>query len=59
MAPDFALVKSDLGMLRLSDLRGKKVVLSISPAPIPQFAQPQCVNLTSLQPERKMRLSLQ
>lgn len=32
MAPDFALVKSDLGMLRLSDLRGKKVVLSISPS---------------------------
>ena len=25
MAPDFDLVKSDLGILRLSELRGKKV----------------------------------
>lgn len=32
MAPDFALVGSDLATLRLSDLKGKKVVLSISPS---------------------------
>src|SRR5512136_1291159 len=31
-APDFTLVKSDLGNLRLSDLKGKKVILSISPS---------------------------
>jgi len=31
-APDFALVGSDLATLRLSDLKGKKVVLSISPS---------------------------
>jgi thiol peroxidase len=32
VAPDFELVKSDLGTLKLSDLRGKKVVLNISPS---------------------------
>jgi len=31
-APDFTLVKSDLGKLSLSELKGKKVVLSISPS---------------------------
>ncbi len=31
-APDFILVKPDLGNLALSELRGKKVVLSISPS---------------------------
>jgi len=31
-APDFTLVKSDLGNLTLSELRGKKVILSISPS---------------------------
>ena len=32
LAPDFKLVKSDLGSLTLSELLGKKVVLSISPS---------------------------
>jgi thioredoxin-dependent peroxiredoxin len=31
-APDFTLVKSDLGKLSLSELKGKKIVLSISPS---------------------------
>ena len=31
-APDFKLVKSDLSYLKLSDLKGKKVVLSIFPS---------------------------
>ena len=31
-APDFTLVKSDLGNLSLSELMGKKVMLSISPS---------------------------
>jgi thiol peroxidase len=31
-APEFALVKSDLGIMTLSELKGKKVVLSISPS---------------------------
>jgi len=31
-APDFSLVKSDLGNLSLSELKGKKVILSISPS---------------------------
>ena len=31
-APDFNLVKSDLSKLKLSDLKGKKVVLSIFPS---------------------------
>jgi thiol peroxidase len=31
-APDFNLVKSDLSNLNLSELKGKKVVLSISPS---------------------------
>jgi len=31
-APDFKLVKSDLSNLSLSDLKGKKVILSISPS---------------------------
>jgi thioredoxin-dependent peroxiredoxin len=31
-APDFTLVKSDLGNLSLSELKGKKVILSISPS---------------------------
>jgi len=31
-APDFLLVKSDLGNLTLSELKGKKLVLSISPS---------------------------
>jgi len=31
-APDFTLVKSDLGNLKLSDLKGKKLILSISPS---------------------------
>jgi len=32
IAPDFTLVKSDLGNLKLSELKGKKVILSISPS---------------------------
>jgi thioredoxin-dependent peroxiredoxin len=32
MAPDFTLVKSDLSNLSLSELRGKNVVLSVSPS---------------------------
>ncbi len=32
LAPDFTLVKTDLSNLTLSDLKGKKVVLSISPS---------------------------
>jgi thiol peroxidase len=32
MAPDFTLVKSDLGHLSLSELKGKKLILSISPS---------------------------
>ena len=32
IAPDFKLVKSDLGNLSLSELKGKKLVLSISPS---------------------------
>ncbi len=31
-APDFKLVKTDLGSLSLSDLKGKKVVLNIFPS---------------------------
>jgi thiol peroxidase len=31
-APDFNLVKSDLSNLKLSELKGKKVILSISPS---------------------------
>jgi thiol peroxidase len=31
-APDFTLVKSDMGTLSLSEQKGKKVVLSISPS---------------------------
>lgn len=31
-APDFLLVKSDLGNMTLSDLRGKKVILNIFPS---------------------------
>jgi thiol peroxidase len=31
-APDFSLVKSDLGSLTLSELKGKKVILNISPS---------------------------
>jgi thiol peroxidase len=31
-APDFSLVKSDLGSLSLSELRGKKVILNIFPS---------------------------
>ena len=31
-APDFSLVKSDLGNLSLAELKGKKLVLSISPS---------------------------
>lgn len=31
-APDFTLVKSDLSNLSLSELKGKKVILSISPS---------------------------
>lgn len=31
-APDFELVKTDLGTMKLSDLKGKKVVLNISPS---------------------------
>jgi thioredoxin-dependent peroxiredoxin len=31
-APDFTLVKSDLGNLNLSELKGKKLILSISPS---------------------------
>ena len=32
VAPDFTLVKSDLSTLSLSELKGKKLVLSISPS---------------------------
>jgi thiol peroxidase len=32
LAPDFSLVKSDLSNLTLSELKGKKVILSISPS---------------------------
>jgi thioredoxin-dependent peroxiredoxin len=32
MAPEFKLVKSDLSYLKLSDLKGKKVILSIFPS---------------------------
>jgi thioredoxin-dependent peroxiredoxin len=32
IAPDFSLVKSDLSSLRLSELKGKKVILNISPS---------------------------
>lgn len=31
-APEFTLVKSDLSTLSLSDLKGKKIILSISPS---------------------------
>jgi thiol peroxidase len=31
-APDFSLVKSDLGSMSLSELRGKKVILNIFPS---------------------------
>ncbi|MDX9726854.1 MAG: thiol peroxidase [Bacteroidales bacterium] len=31
-APDFSLVRSDLGALSLSDLKGKKVILNIFPS---------------------------
>jgi thioredoxin-dependent peroxiredoxin len=31
-APDFKLVKNDLGSLSLSELKGKKIILSISPS---------------------------
>jgi thioredoxin-dependent peroxiredoxin len=31
-APDFTLIKSDLGKLSLSELKGKKLVLNISPS---------------------------
>ena len=31
-APEFSLIKSDLGSLSLSELKGKKLVLSISPS---------------------------
>jgi thiol peroxidase len=31
-APDFTLVKSDLGNLSLSELKGKRLILSISPS---------------------------
>ena len=31
-APDFKLVKSDMGFLSLSDLKGKKVILNIFPS---------------------------
>ncbi len=31
-APDFTLVKSDLGSLSLSELKGKRLILSISPS---------------------------
>jgi thiol peroxidase len=31
-APDFSLVKTDLSTLSLSDLKGKKLILSISPS---------------------------
>jgi thioredoxin-dependent peroxiredoxin len=31
-APDFTLVKTDLGELSLSDLKGKKILLSVSPS---------------------------
>jgi thioredoxin-dependent peroxiredoxin len=32
MAPDFTLVKSDLGNLTLSELKGKKIILNIFPS---------------------------
>jgi thiol peroxidase len=32
VAPEFKLIKSDLGTMALSELKGKKVVLSISPS---------------------------
>jgi len=32
LAPEFTLVKSDLGTMTLSELKGKKIVLSISPS---------------------------
>jgi thiol peroxidase len=32
VAPDFSLVKTDLSSLKLSELKGKKVILSISPS---------------------------
>jgi thiol peroxidase len=32
LAPEFALIKSDLGTMTLSELKGKKIVLSISPS---------------------------
>jgi thioredoxin-dependent peroxiredoxin len=32
MAPEFTLVKSDLGNLSLDDLKGKKLILNISPS---------------------------
>ncbi len=32
MAMDFSLVKSDLGILSLSELKGKKLILNISPS---------------------------
>jgi thiol peroxidase len=31
-APDFTLVKTDLGTLSLSELKGKRIILSISPS---------------------------
>jgi thioredoxin-dependent peroxiredoxin len=31
-APDFSLVKSDLGSMKLSELKGKKVILNIFPS---------------------------
>ena len=32
IAPDFSLVKPDLGNMKLSELKGKKLILSISPS---------------------------
>ena len=32
VAPDFTLVKTDMGNLKLSELKGKKLILSISPS---------------------------
>lgn len=32
VAPDFSLVKSDMTALKLSELKGKKIILSISPS---------------------------
>lgn len=32
MAPEFSLVKTDLGTLSLSELKGKKVILNITPS---------------------------